>query len=99
MLEYYLAEMTGRGPVTASHMLFFPSGAESIMFTIRRSSAIAICALSLALCGSAAAQVPPHQPGTMCFTPQFWCWMQNVGVPGQICYCPTTYGPVQGVIG
>ncbi len=81
----------------AARMLFFLSGAEGIMFTTRRL--FAICLLSLALCGSAAAQVPPHQPGTMCFTPQFWCWMQYPGVPGQVCYCPTTYGPVQGRVG
>jgi len=83
----------------AIRMLFFPSGAESIMSTIRRLLIIAICLLSLALYGSVAAQVPPHQPGTMCFTPQFWCWLQYPGVPGQVCYCPTSYGPVQGKVG
>ena len=52
-----------------------------------------------ALSGSATAQVPPHQPGTICFTPRFWCWMQFPSYPGQICYCPTPYGPVQGISG
>lgn len=22
----------------------------------------------------AVAQVPPHEPGTICFTKKFWCW-------------------------
>ena len=49
--------------------------------------------------GSAAAQVPPHQPGTICFTPKFWCWMQRPMIKGQTCYCMTQSGPVRGVAG
>ena len=45
------------------------------------------------------AQVPPHQPGTICFTPSFWCWMQFPGIPGQSCYCMTQWGPAGGIIG
>jgi hypothetical protein len=48
---------------------------------------------------NAVAQVPPHIPGTICFTPQFWCWMGGQGQPGTICYCTTPYGPVQGRLG
>lgn len=45
------------------------------------------------------AQVPAHQPGTICFTPNFWCWAQPPGVPEAPCSCPTTGGYVQGVLG
>jgi hypothetical protein len=47
----------------------------------------------------AVAQVPPHQPGTICFTSSFWCWASPPGPPGGQCYCPSPYGPVQGVLG
>lgn len=47
----------------------------------------------------ASAQVPPHQPGTICFTPQFWCWMTYPGIPGQPCWCPSPWGPVRGSSG
>lgn len=36
---------------------------------------------------SAVAQVPPHMPGTICFTPNFWCWAQFPGPPGTYCEC------------
>jgi hypothetical protein len=65
---------------------------------IRRSVRGWLVAL-LALSATASAQVPPHPPGTICFTPTFWCWMQFPGIPGQLCYCPSPWGPVQGVIG
>jgi hypothetical protein len=44
----------------------------------------------------AVAQVPPHQAGTICVTPQFWCWTQPPGPAGSPCACPTPYGWVQG---
>ena len=47
--------------------------------------------------GSAGAQVPPHRPGTICFTPKFWCWLQRPVLKGQTCYCPTPSGPVRGI--
>ena len=28
-------------------------------------------------------QVPPHVPGTICFTPSFWCWAQWPGPPAR----------------
>lgn len=42
------------------------------------------------------AQVPQHYPGTICFTPQFWCYAQPPGPPGTACVCLTPYGPVGG---
>lgn len=45
------------------------------------------------------AQVPPHAPGTICFTRQFWCWAQPPGPKGRVCYCPTPSGRVRGVLG
>jgi len=55
--------------------------------------------LAVSLLQSAIAQVPPHVPGTVCFTPQFWCWMAQPGYPGTPCFCPSPYGYVQGVTG
>jgi hypothetical protein len=69
------------------------------MSRTRRSVRFLLPLILAALSGSAEAQVPPHQPGTICFTPQFWCWMQFPSYPGQICYCASPYGPVQGVSG
>jgi len=46
----------------------------------------------------AVAQVPPHTPGTICFTPQFWCWANPPGKPGAPCICPSPYGPVRGTL-
>jgi hypothetical protein len=63
----------------------------------RTARAIALAAILVSV--AASAQVPPHQPGTICFTSGFWCWMQTPGIPGQVCWCPSPYGPVQGVIG
>lgn len=49
---------------------------------------------------AAFAQVPPHAPGTVCFTPQFWCWAQPPGPPGYPCGCPAPGGGfLQGVLG
>lgn len=45
------------------------------------------------------AQVPPHRPGSICFTPQFWCWANPPGPPGAACTCRTPFGPVQGTLG
>lgn len=45
------------------------------------------------------AQVPPHQPGTICFTRQFWCWANPPGAPGYGCSCPSPYGFVPGTLG
>jgi hypothetical protein len=45
------------------------------------------------------AEVPPHQPGTVCYTPQFWCWAQPPGPSGTPCVCPTPYGWVSGTRG
>jgi hypothetical protein len=45
------------------------------------------------------AQVPPHMPGTICFTPQFWCWSSPPGPPGGVCFCPSPFGWVEGRLG
>jgi hypothetical protein len=69
------------------------------MSSVRTFLRLGFWLLPIFIGGSAAAQVPPHQPGTICFTPQFWCWMQYPNFPGQVCYCQTQYGPVRGVTG
>jgi hypothetical protein len=51
------------------------------------------------LVGTVLAQVPPHSPGTICFTQRFWCWAQPPGPPGSPCICPSPNGPVNGVRG
>lgn len=58
-----------------------------------------LLASQLAPAPLALAQVPPHRPGTICFTPQFWCWANPPGNPGNDCYCPTPYGLVKGRYG
>jgi hypothetical protein len=44
-------------------------------------------------------RVPPHAPGSLCFTPQFWCYAQPPGRVGTPCACPTPYGWVAGFRG
>jgi hypothetical protein len=68
---------------------------------MRMTPWIAYAALlgSLAWPQSAAiAQVPAHTPGTICATPQFWCWAIYPGKPGTRCACRSQYGWVQGVL-
>lgn len=55
--------------------------------------------LAMAAAQTASAQVPPHYPGSVCFTPQFWCWLPNPGPPGAACACPSPYGWVPGYRG
>jgi hypothetical protein len=43
--------------------------------------------------------IPPHVPGTICFTPAFWCYSQPPGPPGTPCFCPGPRGPVAGTRG
>jgi hypothetical protein len=47
----------------------------------------------------ALAQVPPHMPGTICFTQFFWCWAQPPGPVGTPCVCPSMNGWVPGIRG
>ncbi len=68
---------------------------SSVLRISRRILGIAL----IATCANGDAQVPPHPPGTVCYTPQFWCWMQQPGYPGTPCYCPSPYGLVRGVVG
>lgn len=44
----------------------------------------------------ASAQVPPHAPGAICATPNFWCWAAVYGAVGTQCSCPTASGYVTG---
>jgi hypothetical protein len=46
----------------------------------------------------ALAQVPPHEPGTICVTASVWCWADPPGAPGDECTCETPYGPETGTI-
>ena len=46
----------------------------------------------------AIAQIPAHQPGTVCATPRFWCWSAYPGTPGAQCACPSRDGWIQGVL-
>jgi hypothetical protein len=45
---------------------------------------------------SATAQIPPHAPGSICRTPQFWCWHNPPGPVNDTCFCPSPYGTVRG---
>jgi hypothetical protein len=55
------------------------------------------CALALAAVPLAWAQgLPPHEPGTICVTPQLWCRVGYRGSIGAECSCPTPRGWVRG---
>ena len=64
----------------------------------RPARAFIACILGVVASNSAAAQVPPHMPGTICATPSFWCWMPYPGAPGAQCACPSPYGWVGGYL-
>lgn len=51
-----------------------------------------IVSAALLAAGIASAQVPPHVPGSICFTPSFWCWASQPGIPGQTCKCTDSSG-------
>lgn len=53
---------------------------------------------SLLTVPAAFAQVPPHVPGSICFTPQFWCWVNPPGVPRSSCSCRSPYGSIGGYL-
>jgi hypothetical protein len=67
--------------------------------TARALLALALCCAPLVPVKEASAQVPPHPPGTVCYTPHFWCWMSVPLKPGSPCACPTPYGLVPGTAG
>ena len=68
------------------------SSARALLAT----AALALAALAASM-GSAG--VPTHPPGTVCYTPRFWCKAVPVGPPGSPCICRTAAGPVAGVRG
>lgn len=51
-----------------------------------------LAAASLIGPSPAMAQVPPHVPGEICFTPRFWCWSRPPGRPGAPCACQLSDG-------
>jgi hypothetical protein len=59
----------------------------------------AILLAGASIVATALAQVPPHQPGTVCYTPEFWCWLYPPQPPGSTCFCASPYGSVSGVAG
>ena len=58
---------------------------------------LAMCAMVYA--APSIPQVPPHYPGTICFTPYFWCQLPGALPVGAPCYCNGPYGPVNGRAG
>lgn len=68
---------------------------------LRRMMRFGLAALALLMAvAEARAQVPPHPPGTICFTFQgFWCWASPPGPPGFDCACPSPMGWVPGKLG
>jgi hypothetical protein len=69
------------------------------VWTARSILLVVFCSLMILTVAPAQAQVPPHLPGTICYTPRFWCWMAYPLLPGQPCFCPTVVGPVAGFTG
>ncbi len=67
---------------------------------LKRLSTMVVVLLGIGPVASADAQgVPPHPPGTVCFTKLFWCWAQPPGQAGSECGCPSSQGWVKGVRG
>ena len=60
---------------------------------------LAVTCLLASAGATAGQQIPPHTPGTICFTPKFWCWAQPPGRPGGNCACRTSSGWVPGRLG
>jgi hypothetical protein len=60
------------------------------------AASVALCALVQT---TAHAQIPPHPPGSICFTPNFWCWLPYPFPPGSPCACMTQGGAVPGRAG
>ena len=71
------------------------------MTTVRMRVALATSLLLVSFPAELAlAQAPPpHKPGEICFTPNFWCLASPPGPPGWACYCPTPQGLVRGTLG
>lgn len=69
--------------------------------TVRMVAAVVLIIIAALVAGAevAAQSVPRHAPGTICFTPQFWCFAQPPGPVGTRCACPTPYGLVAGFRG
>lgn len=68
--------------------------------SVRDTLLILLALLLMGLLARAAlAQVPPHYPGTICYTQTFWCWAQPPGPPNTPCGCPSRRGMVPGVRG
>lgn len=61
---------------------------------------LAVLLLALAALSSALAQgaLPPHAPGSICYTPQGWCWAVYPGPPGARCACAANGMWYQGVL-
>ena len=68
------------------------------MFKLRFVAHATLLSGALLIHTTAIAQVPAHQPGTICATSQFWCWAPYPGPPGARCACPSPQGWVQGVL-
>jgi hypothetical protein len=68
---------------------------EYSLTSIQRIIAVALGLTAALWLNVASAQVPPHVPGTVCFTPSFWCWAETQGEPGSPCKC----GAVDGILG
>jgi len=53
----------------------------------------------LCMTATASAQIPPHPPGTVCFTPYTWCFLPQTLPVGAPCGCSTTSGVALGRAG
>ena len=67
--------------------------------TASRSPWLPALLAACAVATTASAQVPPHRPGEICFTPSLWCWAAPKGAPGQACVCRSQFGLVKGTLG
>ncbi len=66
---------------------------------VAQTAAAALALASLVVTASRAS-VPPHTPGTICYTPTGWCWAKPPGPAGSKCRCPgPANSPVEGIRG
>jgi hypothetical protein len=70
-----------------------------IRLAIATGSVLAGSVMAMVVPDAQAQQVPPHVPGTICFTQWFWCPAQPPGPPGTQCACPSPEGLVPGIRG
>jgi len=83
----------------AGRQAIFPLGTFLLAIFLLGATLLAGSLLSAGSVHAQSQGAPPHPPGTICFTPRFWCWANPPGPPGSPCSCPSPTGAVAGLRG